>query len=65
MRTTSPYVAPTNIWNDTGTGNFTEDKIYVVQTATKVIDRCVLMTTDPGDLVLDPDLWLWHDGLRR
>jgi adenine-specific DNA-methyltransferase len=48
------YVAPTNIWNDTGTGNFTEDKTYVVQTAAKVIDRCVLMTTDPGDLVLDP-----------
>ena len=30
------------------------DKIYVVQTSTKVIERCMLMTTDPGDLVLDP-----------
>jgi adenine-specific DNA-methyltransferase len=30
------------------------DKIYVVQTNTKVIERCILMTTDPGDLVLDP-----------
>ena len=30
------------------------DKIYVVQTNTKVIERCMLMTTDPGDLVLDP-----------
>ena len=29
-------------------------KVYVVQTATKVIERCLLMTTDPGDLVLDP-----------
>ncbi len=29
-------------------------KIYVVQTATKVVERCILMTTDPGDLVLDP-----------
>lgn len=43
-----------NIWTDTGTGSFTDDKIYVVQTATKVIQRCILMTTDPGDLVLDP-----------
>ncbi|GLQ05865.1 site-specific DNA-methyltransferase [Sneathiella chinensis] len=43
-----------NIWTDTGTGNFTDDKIYVVQTNTKVIERCILMATDPGDLVLDP-----------
>ena len=43
-----------NMWTDTSTGSFTESKVYVVQTATKVIERCVLMTTDPGDLVLDP-----------
>ena len=43
-----------NVWTDTGTGNFTEEKVYVVQTNTKVIERCLLMTTDPGDLVLDP-----------
>jgi adenine-specific DNA-methyltransferase len=43
-----------NLWIDTATGSFTEDKVYVVQTATKVIERCLLMTTDPGDLVLDP-----------
>ncbi len=43
-----------NIWTDTGSGNFTDDKIYVVQTNTKVIERCLQMTTDPGDLVLDP-----------
>ncbi len=43
-----------NIWTDTITGSFTENKIYVVQTNTKVIGRCLLMTTDPGDLVLDP-----------
>ena len=30
------------------------DKVYVVQTNTKVVQRCMLMTTDPGDLVLDP-----------
>ena len=41
-------------WTDTATGNFTEDKIYVVQTAQKVIERCIIMATDPGDLVLDP-----------
>ena len=43
-----------NMWTDTGTGSFTEDKIYVVQTGSKAIQRCLLMTTDPGDLVLDP-----------
>ena len=48
-----PVVPITQLWTDTGTGSFTEDKKYVVQTATKVIQRCMLMTTDPGDLVLD------------
>jgi adenine-specific DNA-methyltransferase len=47
----APY---SNIWTDTGTGNFTEDKIYVVQTGSKTVERCLLMATDPGDLVLDP-----------
>ncbi len=41
-------------WNDTGTGTQTDDRLYVVQTSTKVIERCMLMTTDVGDLVLDP-----------
>ena len=41
----------TNIWNDLSGAS---DKIYVVQTATKIVERCILMTTDPGDLVLDP-----------
>jgi adenine-specific DNA-methyltransferase len=49
-----PYRAMNNVWTDTGTGNFTDAKTYVVQTGTKVIERCILMTTDPGDLVLDP-----------
>ncbi len=45
----------TNLWTDTlGQGQFGGDKIYVVQTANKIIERCMLMTTDPGDLVLDP-----------
>ena len=43
-----------NIWIDTGTGSFTEKQIYAVQTSEKVIIRCMLMSTDPGDLVLDP-----------
>ena len=49
-----PYKAQTNFWNDTGTGNFTDDKVYVVQTNTKVVERCILLATDPGDLILDP-----------
>jgi adenine-specific DNA-methyltransferase len=48
-----PYGNYINIWTDTITGSFTEQKVYVVQTATKVIERCLLMTTDPSDLVLD------------
>ena len=43
----------TNFWADTQSGSGM-DKVYVVQTNTKVIERCVLMTSDPGDLVLDP-----------
>jgi adenine-specific DNA-methyltransferase len=43
-----------NVWLDTQTGAFTDEKVYVVQTNTKVIERCVQMATDPGDLVLDP-----------
>jgi adenine-specific DNA-methyltransferase len=49
-----PFDELGNIWTDTQTGQYTEDKIYVVQTPTKVIERCILMTTAPGDLVLDP-----------
>jgi adenine-specific DNA-methyltransferase len=43
-----------NVWDDTVTSGFASDKRYVVQTNTRVIMRCVLMTTDPGDLVVDP-----------
>lgn len=41
-----------NVWTDTGTGSGM-GKIYVVQTNDKIISRCLLMSTDPGDLVLD------------
>ena len=50
----NPTTPLDNVWFDTGTGSFGEEQIYVVQTVTKVVQRCVLMTTDPGDLVLDP-----------
>ena len=40
-----------NVWIDTGPEL---SKFFVVQTSAKVIQRCILMTTDPGDLVLDP-----------
>jgi len=49
-----PYLPLSNLWDDTLTGGFAEDRSYVVQTITKVIARCLLMCTDPGDLVLDP-----------
>ncbi len=49
-----PYRPLTNVWTDTLTGGFAEERYYVVQTIAKVIQRCLLMTTDPGDLVFDP-----------
>ncbi|MCR5455752.1 MAG: site-specific DNA-methyltransferase, partial [Bacteroidales bacterium] len=50
-----PYKEINNLWSDTGTNQMEGGgKLYVVQTSTKTIQRCILMTTDPGDLVLDP-----------
>ena len=49
-----PVSPRNNLWDDTVTSGFGDPKIYVVQTNVKVIERCMLMTTDPGDLVLDP-----------
>ena len=49
-----PYIQLHNIWTDVLFTSFGSDKLYVVQTSLKVIQRCLLMTTDPGDLVLDP-----------
>ena len=43
-----------NVWVDTVAGGYSGSSIYVVQTSAKVIQRCLLMVTDPGDLVLDP-----------
>ncbi len=49
-----PVKQLSNIWTDTGQGGFNDPKVYAVQTNTKVVQRCILMTTDPGDLVFDP-----------
>jgi adenine-specific DNA-methyltransferase len=51
-----PYYPIINVWSDTSFGGFVGDqqRIYVVQTYSKVVERCLLMTTDPGDLVFDP-----------
>jgi adenine-specific DNA-methyltransferase len=49
-----PVSPISEIWDDTRVSTFASQKIYVVQTNTKVIERCLLMTTGPGDLVLDP-----------
>jgi adenine-specific DNA-methyltransferase len=46
-----PYIPLTSAWLDVRSE---QDKVYVVQTVERVIERCVLMTTDPGDLVFDP-----------
>ncbi len=52
-----PAYALNNLWSDVGGIQSRADpKIYVVQTATRTIERCMLMTTDPGDLVLDPTM---------
>jgi adenine-specific DNA-methyltransferase len=48
-------VPMSNLWSDTGVGGFVgDDKVYIVQTDSRAVERCILMTTDPGDLVLDP-----------
>ena len=48
-----PAVQITNRWDDVG-ASFMANKTYVVQTSQTVVRRCILMTTDPGDVVLDP-----------
>ena len=49
-----PYRPLNNVWTDIQAMGFGEEKLYAVQTASGIISRCILMTTDPGDLVLDP-----------
>ncbi|WCS26728.1 site-specific DNA-methyltransferase [Methylobacterium sp. NMS14P] len=49
-----PFQSYNNLWDDTRQSGFGQEKLYVVQTTPRVIERCILMATDPGDLVLDP-----------
>ncbi len=49
-----PVLPIINNWDDTGSSGYRDANIYVVQTVSKVVERCILMATDPGDLVLDP-----------
>jgi adenine-specific DNA-methyltransferase len=49
-----PLTPVSDHWDDTAVSGFADPKVYVVQTNTKAAERCLLMTTDPGDLVLDP-----------
>lgn len=49
-----PYKTLNSTWLDLRPGGFGEQRIYVLQTDHRAIERCLLMTTDPGDLVLDP-----------
>ncbi|CAK7261827.1 MULTISPECIES: site-specific DNA-methyltransferase [unclassified Shinella] len=48
-----PLFPVSNVWTDTGTSGFAAKKLYTVQTNPSVVQRCMLMTTEPGDLVLD------------
>jgi adenine-specific DNA-methyltransferase len=49
-----PVQPITNVWDDTNRPGYIDEKKYVVQTSAKVVERCILMATDPGDLILDP-----------
>ena len=49
-----PFYPIANVWDDVLATGFSEQKVYVVQSSQKLVERCILMNTDPGDLVLDP-----------
>jgi adenine-specific DNA-methyltransferase len=49
-----PVTSISNLWNDVRWGFDASEKKYVVETNVRVVQRCLLMTTDPGDIVLDP-----------
>ena len=51
-----PAIRLDNLWTDVSGGitSRSDPKVYVVQTSTKVVERCILMASDPGDLILDP-----------
>ena len=49
-----PVVVFSNTWDDTIVSGYADPKQYIVQTSPKPVERCIMMATDPGDLVLDP-----------
>ena len=49
-----PFKRRSNYWSDTRIQAFLEERVYIVQTSTSAVKSCMIMTTDPGDLVLDP-----------
>jgi adenine-specific DNA-methyltransferase len=49
-----PYKKKSNYWTDTRIQAFLEERYYVVQTSTTAVSTAILLTTDPGDLILDP-----------
>ena len=54
-----------SMWTDTGSGASSSDpKVYVVQTRRLIIERCLMMASDPGDLVVDPTCGKRHRSLR-
>lgn len=53
-RDTFPFKVVSTDWRSLKPSGFGAERLYVVQTTTDVVERCLLMTTDPGDLVLDP-----------
>ena len=57
-----PVFPISDMWTDTGIAGFASEKVYVVETSPKVVERCLLMASDPGDLVLDPTCGSRHDG---
>src|SRR5688572_26813927 len=63
--TFQPILCPTSGMTSAEIQSQGDPKIYVVQTAATAIERCILMTTDPGDLVLEPHLRLRHHSFSR
>jgi adenine-specific DNA-methyltransferase len=50
----NPLMTMNNIWIDSGSASTSYEKVYVVQTSSRQVQKCILMSSDPGDLVLDP-----------
>ena len=60
-----PVMPIINSWDDTGSSGYRDANVYVVQTVTKVVERCVLMVTDPWRPRAGSHMWLWHYRIHR